>query len=101
MGEKALPIPGDPCPQCGGAFVEARQLTADERAAALDRESPTVIQGFADTATPAVIAKHGPLAKCGSCGYQTRFAPADIERARAAAAEARGEVSGPPSAPTE
>lgn len=86
MSEKPLPVPGDPCPQCGGAFVDARQLTAEERAAALDKENPVVPSGFVDTATAAVVAKFGPLAKCSGCGYQTRYPPESIA-GRGAAAE--------------
>jgi ribosomal protein S27AE len=74
---KATPAPakGEPCPQCGDEFIEARQLTPEEHAQLTDRDNPRHFPGFVDTAPPKFIAEHGTLAKCGGCGYQTRFAP--------------------------
>jgi hypothetical protein len=75
VSEQSEPKSGDPCPQCGGEFIQARQLTADERRQLADREQPPHFSGFVDTGDARLIAKRGPLAKCGACGYQTRFAP--------------------------
>lgn len=86
MDVKPLPVPGDACPQCGGDFVDARQLTPEERAAVMDRENPVVPSGFVDTASAAVLAKFGPLAKCERCGYQTRYPPESIAAREAPAA---------------
>jgi hypothetical protein len=74
---KATPAPakGDACPQCGGEFVEARQLTPEEHAQLTDRDNPRHFSGFVDTAPPVFVNEHGTLAKCRECGYQTRFAP--------------------------
>jgi hypothetical protein len=75
---KATPAPakGDPCPQCGDEFIEARQLSPEEHAQLTDRDNPRHFAGFVDTATPTFIAEHGTLAKCRQCAYTTRFPPA-------------------------
>lgn len=73
---KARPKAGDPCPQCGGALVPARQLSDEERARLTDRENPGHFGPNTDRGTKDQIAELGPLATCATCGYQTRFEPA-------------------------
>ncbi len=64
---------GDPCPACGGAFVAARALTAEEHRHAFDKENPQAVSRNVDTMPPDQIADHGALYVCGRCAYQTRF----------------------------
>jgi ribosomal protein S27AE len=65
--------PGDPCPNCGGAFVAARPLSKAEYDRIFDRENPEPPPTGADTARPDYVAQHGALYLCPRCGYKTRF----------------------------
>lgn len=67
---------GDACPRCGGSFKAARVPTDAEYAKAFDREDPTALPEFTDTAAPDFRAEHGALHRCLGCGYQTRFVDA-------------------------
>jgi hypothetical protein len=70
---------GDACPRCGGSFKAARVPTDAEFAKAFDREDPTALPEFSDTAAPDFREEHGALHRCLSCGYQTRFALDDAK----------------------
>lgn len=72
---RPTPKPGDPCPQCGGAFRAATVPTDEQRAAASHRENPTVLPPNTDTATKDDIAELGVLHTCTGCGYRTRLLP--------------------------
>lgn len=69
------PKPGDPCPQCGGAFVERPAATPEQRAAAADRDNPVPMSPHVDSAAPAQIAELGALYVCQRCDYRTRMKP--------------------------
>ncbi|SRR6266542_6536641 len=83
------PAAGDPCPNCGGAFVAHRAPTDAERAAATNRENPVAYPPRVDSATAEQIAELGGLHVCGDCGYQTRIGATLDEQV-----EARDEKSG-------
>lgn len=77
---------GDACPRCGGSFKAARVPTDAEHAKAFDRENPTALPEFSDTASPDQRAELGALHRCMTCGYQTRF-PVDAPAQPAGAAQ--------------
>jgi hypothetical protein len=91
---KPQPKAGDRCPQCGGPFRKATVPTDEQRAAATNRENPTVLPPNSDTATKEQIAELGVLHTCLGCKYQTRIkeggddAPRGLEAHRDAALEA-------------
>jgi hypothetical protein len=64
---------GDPCPNCGGELRPARVPTAEQSAAARDRENPTSLDPSFDTASPAQRKQLGALYRCASCPYNARF----------------------------
>jgi len=74
MSGKARATAGDPCPQCGGAFVvdEAqdpqRLIDRKQRNAA----NPSAADRFAKTVLEKA-ATLGVIHRCGSCGYRSRF----------------------------
>src|SRR5436190_23245843 len=73
MGTKPEPKIGDTCPQCDGAFRQARIPTDEQRAAAANRENPTMLPPNTDTATTGQLEELGVLHTCRDCGYQTRI----------------------------
>ncbi len=64
---------GDPCPACGGELKPAYVPTAEEFAAAFNRENPRALPDGADTAPEVQRADLGALFRCSSCRYATRF----------------------------
>lgn len=64
---------GDPCPSCGGDLKDARVPTEEQRAAATRRDDPIFLPVGYDTASADFRAEHGALARCPTCGYQTRL----------------------------
>lgn len=70
---KPQPKAGDRCPQCDAPFRKARVPTDEQRAAAGNRENPTVLPPNSDTATKEQIAELGVLHTCLGCNYQTRI----------------------------
>lgn len=65
--------PGDPCPNCGGAFIAAPVPTAEQRQRAANRVEPDLLPPSFDTASEAQRQELGALHRCGACGYNTRF----------------------------
>jgi hypothetical protein len=65
---------GDACPRCKGSFKAAGVPTDAQYAKAFDRDNPTVLPDYMDTASPEQRADLGALHRCGGCGYTTRFA---------------------------
>jgi hypothetical protein len=72
---------GDACPRCGGTMVKLRVPTDAEFAAAFDKENPTGLPEFTDTANTATRAESGALYECDRCAMHYRF----LEPAPAAA----------------
>lgn len=64
---------GASCPNCNGDFKDALVPSAEQRRKATDRENPEPLPQAYDTASESVRAELGALARCTSCGYQTRF----------------------------
>lgn len=104
---KPQPKPGEPCPQCDGAFKAARQPSDEQRAAAASRDNPVPFPPDYDTAAPEFVKEHGALYRCQNCGYQTRMqaAPAPAPSGSAgsppatSASSPAGVAAPPPAAP--
>jgi hypothetical protein len=79
---KPQPKAGEPCPQCGAPFRKATVPTEEQRAAATNRENPTVLPPNSDTATKEQIEKLGVLHTCLGCNYQTRIKDEDTRAPR-------------------
>lgn len=73
MSEPILLTRGDACPNCGGPFRDAPVPTDAQRAAAAHHDDPAFLPPHYDTASVAFRLEHGALARCGVCGYATRF----------------------------
>lgn len=86
---KPEPKTGDACPQCGGEFRAATVPTDEQRAAALNRENPTVLPPNTDTATKDQLEELGVLHTCRECKYQTRIKAEGSAEDDAAAAPAK------------
>lgn len=72
---KPEPKSGDPCPNCGSELRELPEPTPEQRAAAANRDNPAVLPRYVDRASAEQRAELGPLARCMTCGYETRFKP--------------------------
>jgi hypothetical protein len=82
---------GDPCPQCGGQFVEHRAPTDAEARAAADPEKRQPLPFRVDTADAATRDELGALHECETCHYRSRFKSAAA--ADDAASSSRGSRS--------
>jgi len=78
MGPKTRAQAGDPCPQCGGAFVVDE---AQDPQRLIDRKQRNAANAnAADRFARAVLEKAaalGVIHRCGRCGYRARFHAAD------------------------
>jgi hypothetical protein len=70
--------PGDPCPQCGGAFIVDETQRPDVLIERKRRNAsiPSAAERFAEHVTEKA-AKHGVIHRCTGCGYRDRFQPKD------------------------
>lgn len=67
---------GDPCPQCGGAFVADQRFTPEALAARFESHPvPGVGEAFRTRAASKAAAL-GAIYSCERCGYQARILPA-------------------------
>lgn len=88
---------GDPCPQCGGQFVEHRAPTDAEARAAADPEKRQPLPYRVDTADQATRDELGALHECETCHYRSRFklpAAADDAASSARGGKSRRQAAG-------